>query len=580
MLGNPMRRSLQGMVLVGAFVCAFAISSPAAAALPPTATLAYGVSSIARGGTTTLTITISNPNATPLTGIVVQDHLGAGTSSPGLSFVVALPSTNCSTVGVFSISGGGFTGNLGLAPNETCSISGFTINANGTGVQNNATDPLGSTQSGPGAPSNTAVLTVTGPTQPTAVIAFSGPSIVLGSSTSMSITISNPNPSSLTGVVLQDIIGAGTTSPGLSFGGSLPSSSCNGQGAMSINPTTFTSNLNLAAFETCTYTGFTVHGNAAGLQTNATQGLTSTQSGPGAPGPGATLNVIALPAPTATLSYAVSSIAKGGTTTLNYTLHNPNPATALTGVVFTDSVGAGTTSPGLSFVVALPSTNCSAAGVYSISPGTFNANLTLAPGETCSYTGLTVNGNGTGVQNNTAPAMSSTQSGLGVPSNTAVLTVTGPAQPIATITYGAPSVLLGGSTSMSITLNNPNAFPLTGVVMTDQIGAGTTSPGLNFVVSLPSSTCSSQGVMSITPTTFTSFLSLAAFETCSYHGFTVNGLILGPQSNPAQLTSTQAGPGAGSPALITVGNATAPVFQGAVARKVQGTGTFDLPIAP
>jgi hypothetical protein len=233
----------------------------------------------------------------------------------------------------------------------------------------------------------------------------------------------------------------------------------------------------------------------------------------------------------------------------------------------------------LSFVVALPSNNCSAAGVYSITPSTFTANLTLAPGETCSYTSLTVNGNGTGVQNNTGAA-SSTQSGAGVPSNTAVLTVTGPAQPVATITYGAPSVLLGGSTSMSITLNNPNAFPLTGVVMNDVIGAGTPSPGLNFVVSLPSSTCSSQGVMSITPTSFTSNLSLAALETCTYHGLTINGLILGPQSNSAQLTSTQAGPGAGSPALITVGNATAPVLQGAVSRKVQGAGTFNLPIAP
>jgi uncharacterized repeat protein (TIGR01451 family) len=67
------------------FALTVGISFPAFAQAPPTIIKAFGAASMNVGASTSLTFTVSNDNATPLTGVAFTDTLPAG-------LVVATPS--------------------------------------------------------------------------------------------------------------------------------------------------------------------------------------------------------------------------------------------------------------------------------------------------------------------------------------------------------------------------------------------------------------------------------------------------------------------------------------------------------
>ncbi len=114
--------------------------------LPPTITKAFGDPSVNINGTTTLSINITNPNATALTGVAVTDILPAG-------LLIGVPvggTSNCG--GVLTAAGATSTITLtggALAANATCTI---TVNVTGVaqGTQVNTTGTVSSTESGVG----------------------------------------------------------------------------------------------------------------------------------------------------------------------------------------------------------------------------------------------------------------------------------------------------------------------------------------------------------------------------------------------------------------------------------------------
>ncbi len=122
--------------------------------------------------------------------------------------------------------------------------------------------------------------------------------------------------------------------------------------------------------------------------------------------------------------YGSASVALNGTTSLTFTLSNPNASLSLTGVGFTDALPTGQ-------LVATPNGltgNCSSGSIIATA-GSSNVSLsaaTLAAAATCSFS-VNVTGASSGTQTNTTSAVTSNETGSGTTAS-ATLIVAGPSQ--------------------------------------------------------------------------------------------------------------------------------------------------------
>jgi arabinogalactan endo-1,4-beta-galactosidase len=128
--------------------------------------------------------------------------------------------------------------------------------------------------------------------------------------------------------------------------------------------------------------------------------------------------------PNFTMAFAVADVALNGSTSLSFTLSNPNTGTSLSGIGFTDTMPAG-------LMVATPdglNGNCNT-GTITANAGSSSVSLsgaTLAAGATCSFT-VSVSAVAAGVQNNATTAVTSTEGGSGRTAS-ASITVTNQSQ--------------------------------------------------------------------------------------------------------------------------------------------------------
>ncbi len=354
----------------------------------------------------------------------------------------------------------------------------------GRTVTATATDPIGNTSEF----SAGVVVVAMAPMPPTIVKSFGAGSMVLGGLTSLSFTINNPNATfaipngiTLTGVGFTDTLPAGlvvATPNGLTTTCSGTTTAVAGAGSVSLSGAT------LAAGASCTVS-LNVQGTTVGMKNNSVT-VSSTEGGTGNTSNAAVTVVAAqVQPPTIAKAFGAASIALNGTTSLTFTLSNPNAAAALTGVGFTDTLPAG-------LVVATPNglvTTCS--GTTTAVAGAGSASLsgaTLAAGASCTVS-LNVQGTTVGMKNNSV-TVSSTEGGTGNTSNAAVTVVAAQVQP-PTIAkaFGAASIALNGTTSLTFTLSNPNAAAaLTGVGFTDTLPAGLVVAAPNGLVTTCSGT--------------------------------------------------------------------------------------------
>jgi hypothetical protein len=147
-----------------AAVCLVALGAPAvssAATSPPQITSAFGPTSIAVGGTSSLSVTITNPNSSAsLSGISFTDTLPGGV-------VVDNPngqSGTCGSSSAVTASPGSDTFSLstgGLSAGASCTIS-VNVTSSTAGVYPNSTGVVSSSNGGNGN-SDTESLTVVGP---------------------------------------------------------------------------------------------------------------------------------------------------------------------------------------------------------------------------------------------------------------------------------------------------------------------------------------------------------------------------------------------------------------------------------
>jgi uncharacterized repeat protein (TIGR01451 family) len=126
----------------------------------------------------------------------------------------------------------------------------------------------------------------------------------------------------------------------------------------------------------------------------------------------------AVTAPAISKSFGTATLPVNGTTALTFTVTNPNPTVALTGVSFTDTFPSG-------LVVAdLPAASNGCGGAFSASAGASGVSLnggTVPAGGSCTIS-VNVTPKTPGLKSNTTGSISSTNGGIGAPSNTATIT--------------------------------------------------------------------------------------------------------------------------------------------------------------
>lgn len=311
------------------------------------------------------------------------------------------------------------------------------------------------------------------PPVPTISKSFVPTSIGTGSSSTLSLTVNNTasGSSALTGVSFTDVLPGGLV---IDTPNSL-SSTCTGTVTAAAGTSTISlSGGSLAANSSCTIS-VSVKGNAAGSYTNTTTNITSTESGPNTsttPNVGfgqAALTVI--DPPVINKSFTANPIFTGNSTTLTLSINNPNAATALTGVGFTDSLPSGL------LVSATPALTNTCGGTATATAGSSSVSLSgasLAAGSTCTIT-VSVTGSTVGLKTNSV-TVSSTNGGTGNTSTATVL-VKDPAPAISVLKSVGSSnsgpwtpslnVTLPGNVYYRLIVENVGDLPLNSVNVSD-----------------------------------------------------------------------------------------------------------------
>jgi hypothetical protein len=160
---------------------------------------------------------------------------------------------------------------------------------------------------------------------------------------------------------------------------------------------------------------------------------------------------------------------------------------------------------------------------------------------------------GTGTISNTTGTISANESGPGNPSNTATINVV--LAPTLNKAFGAASIPVNGTTSLTFNIANPNtAVPLVGIALNDTLPSG-------LVVATPNGltgTCVASSVISATAggnSISLSSLNLAATASCSF-SVNVTGKSGGTQNNTTAPITATFDDGSGTFRVITGGTAT------------------------
>lgn len=389
-------------------------------------------------------------------------------------------------------------------------------------------------------------LPVLGVASPPAVTnSFGAATIAVGGTTSLSFSVMNSNSFTLTGVSFTDNLPAGlvvATPNGFAGGcGGGTITAVSGTGSMSLTGGT------IAASTACNFS-INVTGTASGVKNNTPSGASSNET---ATGGANTAGITVMSPPTVSAPFGTSSMMVGASTTLTYTITNPNSSDALTGVGFTNTLPAG-------LVVAAPNglTGSCGGGTVTATPGAGSTSLvgaTVAASSSCTFS-INVTGTGVGLKSNTV-IPSAANGGTGSP-DTHSITISAATAPTVTAHFGTSTLALGGSTSLTYTITNPNAgIALTGLGFDDILPAG-------LVVATPNGLTGSCGGGTITGAAGATSIHLAgatiaATATCTF-SLNVTATSLGAKNNALLVFSNQGAVSDPAGDFITIGSPTQP----------------------
>ncbi len=418
-----------------------------------------------------LTITISNPNASAITGAGFTDTYPANmvnSASPG-------GATSC-TGGAVTAANNGTSMVLAGATIPASGSCTVTVNVVGTaaGVLTNPASPISVTSGNAPAsvgPAATATLTVLA--APTVAKAFGTNPINPGANSVMTITLTNSNTTPISGGAFVDTYPSGL----VNAAAPAAATTCVGGTATAAgggNSVSLTGGT-IPASGSCTVT-VTVTAASGGSYLNNTGPVTTNNAGTGAAGT-ATLNVnIANGALALAKSFAPASIAAGGTSTLTITITNPN-AVAVTGTTFTDTYPANLVNTGAAAVL-----NCGLAATQSaagVNPGTLTlTNQTIPAGSTCTIT-IAVKGATALTQgsfNNCVPAFTPGNAPASAQA-CGILNIGSAAVPPPTISkaFSPNPIGPGGNSTLTFTITNVSTSGATVLNFNDAYPAGLTN---------------------------------------------------------------------------------------------------------
>ena len=387
----------------------------------------------------------------------------------GSGFVPVLTIANPATA--FTLHTRSFSGVTSTTGTTTFRLTGSGANNDQTGA-NLDFDNIVFTGCGVPAPS------------PSITKSFSPDPIVLGATSTLSFTIANTavGNQALTGVAVTDVLPDGLTVASASTaacGGTLTTTAASGTIALSGGT--------LAAGGSCTFS-VPVTGAVEGQYDNVTGFVSSAEGGTSTNYATDSLAVIA-PADFGK-AFSPASVLTGETSTLTFTIDNPNRATSLSGIGFTDNLPAGlTVADGGPTSTCGGSLTTSAPGLISLTGGTLAAN------SSCSFS-VTVTGATAGSHVNTTSAVTSTQGGSG-PAATATLVVSDPVAVLdlnkqistdGTNWFKFVAVPVGADVYYRFTAYNGGDVPFTSITVSDPAPIACTWTGTTYPPLAPGET--------------------------------------------------------------------------------------------
>ena len=453
---------------------------------PATITKSFGTTTIAQNGTSLVTFTLQNSNGAPLTNAGFTDSL------VNMSVAATGPAGGtCVGAGGNSFTAGqtgtiAFTG-LTLATGSSCTVT-LLLSSSNPGANPNSASGVTSVQTPtPGTASNTVILNVL--RAPNVAKSFSPGQIAQGDTSTLTFTLTNPNTVALTNATFSDAL------PNMTLSSAAFSSSCSGAvsfapalsiGGVSVNPTVATLGANESCTISVTVTSATVSPAAGHVNTTSAPTSTQTSVVGGAPG---SANLLVLGAPTIAKSFFPATIQANGTSTITFTLSNPN-SVPLTGASFSDAFPTNmTTIAAAQNYIGVGRGTCTgaipSAGTGAVTSRAF-AGINIPANASCTVM-VDVTATTGGVYNNTVSGVTTFQTPTSGAGATAVLTVL--ASPTVTKSFSPSTITTAAAdfSVMTLTLTNPNGIPLTGVAITD------TYPSANLDNTTPTVTSNTCG---------------------------------------------------------------------------------------
>ncbi|HKD79212.1 MAG TPA: hypothetical protein VKH81_05925 [Candidatus Angelobacter sp.] len=434
---------------------------------PPSLGESFGAANIPVNGTTSLSFTVTNPAANTVAeaGVAFADTLPAG-------LIISTPNglTNSCGGTVAAVQGASAVNLSGgsVAVGGNCLVS---VNVTGTapGLLTNTTGAASSTNGGTG---TSAAASLTVGTPPTISESFAVASIPLNGTTSLNYTVSNTSVSAiaLSGVGFSDSLPTGlvvATPSALTTTCTGTAAAATGSSAVSLSGGT------LAAGASCTLS-LNLTGTTAGAKNNSvTVGSTN-----GGTGNTASASLAVAAPPTISEAFSAASMPLNGSASLSFTIANPSANTVgLTGVGVSDALPAG-------LIIATPNglAGTCGGGTITATQATSLISLSgasLAANASCIFS-LNVTGTAAGASINTTGNVTSTEGGTGSSASAAIAVA---APPSIVEAFGAASIALNGTTTLTFTITNPaaNTVSESGMALLDTLPSGLAvapAPGL------------------------------------------------------------------------------------------------------